>query len=197
MWLSLLTAVGMFGCKAKEVERKRLVSEADVRWYIRATHLAVPTQTEKIFHCDPTTPTATCFLSAAERHEMLANGRITVSDRGFDFLNACQANQTLLQAAYTRKPQFATMLAEIAVGLTGPTGPMLLAARAEFEAAVRSSLLRQGGLMEAIKEAAFKVFPQIAGSLATLDDAELATLSGTLLNLEESDYTAAFVTRFE
>jgi hypothetical protein len=100
---------------------KQLISDDELHWYIRATHLATPAQIIDVFHCNATTPTETCFLPPKERDEMLVNGRVTVSNRGLDFLNVCRKQEPLLQAAYKREPQFTAILSGVAVGLTGST----------------------------------------------------------------------------
>ena len=192
----LLLALGVVSCSSNDATKKRLVSEAEISWFIHANRDARILIGHE-FLCDPKVPTATCFLPSEERSEMLVNGRYTVTNIGFDFLSACRANEHLLQTAYRREPQFVAIVAKIAVAPTWPAGPVELAVRAEFEATLNERLAQKLPLLKAIKATVFTVFPHISGNLTTLDDAALMIMSGAMLNVNEASYAALLVERLK
>jgi hypothetical protein len=194
-WL-LILVFSIVACCSKEGPQKRLLSEVDVRSFAYAIHYP-SSVAGRVFHCDSTTPTTTCFLPAEERKEMLSMGRYTLANVGFDFLSVCRANEELLQTAYKHESQFAAMLAEIAVGPTQLVSSVDAAARAAFETTFKANLQHKAPLLDAIKAASFKVFPQISSSLSILDDEALFRTTGAMLNLHDAEYTALLFDKFK
>ncbi len=192
----LLLALGVVSCSSNDATKTRLVSEAEISWFIHANRDA-RSSIGLEFICDPRIPTATCFLPEEERKEMLVNGRYTVTNVGFNFLSACRANEELLQTAYKHNSQFAAMLAEIVVGPTQLVSSVKAAARAAFETTLKANLQQKAPLLDAIKAATFKVFPQISSSLSTLDDEALFRTTGAMLNLHDAEYTALLFDKFK